>query len=467
MDKPINDPHLKLDIYYNISRLLFHVYNQFFLADGVHISDLVNVDEVLVSTQSVVQDLPTIVKHHESTIDLSIQLSLKPLIDLLYNTGIAYTQVLEDYKDKDSAFEMIYEYGLKTQQIFQQLLDQQVAQLQQFVAELDGINTETSEAPADRVETPGDKPDSQNAVGEEVLQPSDVFDTIISGYKVSHALLENVNEPATEIPRIRDLINPFLYTCDTIATQLVDSFGETTNSKPDLLQSVSSQQWDEYKLNKAYTNALMIDELEELVSFWESNSSELHEQPEKYLAIVDSVQEFLDRHDINLITCNASDQPQMIEGFWRALTLMTNNLKKYQELMTTKKTEQQKTGGDNLGTLIAQMSNVIIYRADIDLQRCQLNHEQGIKNRDLLLQNCKVFLKNAMNLANSSGGLREKASEKLARNQKKVEAVARLCVLENKTTIEELENILGRKLWQRELPNLKKLEYFDQFTSNL
>lgn len=68
-----------------------------------------------------------------------------------------------------------------------------------------------------------------------------------------------------------------------------------------------------------------------------------------------------------------------------------------------------------------------------------------------------------MNISNTTGGLRERITEKLQREKRKAEAVMRLCMLENKSSLQELDSILGRQKWTAELPNLSKLGYFDAF----
>ncbi|WEJ95782.1 hypothetical protein PSN45_003309 [Yamadazyma tenuis] len=452
-----------LDIHYNISRLLLHVYNQYFQTDGVHINELINVDDVLLSAQSVVQKLPTVVESHERALQLSKDLRTQPSMDLLYNTGVAYTQVLEDIKNHgDIQLIEVMELGTKAKGLFQNLLDRQVTQLQSFVEELDSMG-QTSNLQDPSEFSHDSTIDSQNAVGEDTLQPPHVFETITLCYKLSHAILENTENPTQDIPIFRELVEPFLSTCDHIADNLIGSFSGTKNLQSEFLSSISDQQINEYKISKAYNHSLILNDLSEIISWWESSLSTIADIPEKYLAVSDSLQGFLDRNDISLKTCNESNHQEMIKTFWQALTIMTNNLKKAQELMNGQKQALQKSGGDNLGTLVSQLSNVLIARSDIDIQRCQLNDEQAIKNQSILLQNSKVFLKNASTLAGTSGGLRERAVEKLSRKQRQVESVTRLCLLENKTTVEELDVIIGRSRWVREVASLKKLEYFDSF----
>lgn len=447
LKKPIGDDNVKLDIYYNISRLVFHVYNHYFQSDGIFLDELPNIDEVLHNDESVVQDLATIVETHEATIELSHTLGLSVLTDLLYNTGLVYTQVIEELENGDIG--QVVEIGLKNQAVFRQLLQIQVSSLQNFVSELDHINDHDTTAPQQ----------SENAIGEEVLQPPDIFDTVLSCYKLSQAMLESVSN-AQELSQVKDLINPFLLTCDNIATELLGSFSEGSNTKAEYLSSITASQINEFHIAQISIQALFLNDLTEILAVWDTKLPELPEIPEKYMVLVDNVQEFLDRNDITLNNCN-NTTPEMVNTFWKALTIMTNNLKKAQDLLAAEKQKLQTNGLDNLGTVLAIISNVIIKRSDIDLQRAQLNHEQGQKSQAILLQNCKTFLKNAMNTANLSGGLREKVSEKHGRNQRKVEAVLRMCILEGKTLVEKLDTILGRGKWTREVPHLVKLEYFD------
>ena len=65
-----------------------------------------------------------------------------------------------------------------------------------------------------------------------------------------------------------------------------------------------------------------------------------------------------------------------------------------------------------------------------------------------------------MKMAETTGGLREKATEKLGREKRRSEIVLRLCLLEQKISTAELDSIMGRTRWTAELPLLKELDIY-------
>lgn len=435
LTKPVTDAHLHLDIYYNIARLLFHVYSQYFETDGVDVSELVNVDEVTLSPQSVIQELPAIVKYHERALQLAIDSKISPLVDLLYNTAIVYTQVVEESNAEGM---QQLELATKIQDIFQNILDSQITQLHKFVQDLDLIDINDVAANEQTLL-------NENAIGEEVVQPPDVFETVQSCFKYGHSLLQSLDNPQG-LNSIKDFLSPFLLKCSSVGEDLISSFAEDHNTKAEYLSSISNQQILEFNLFKLLVEGLLSNDLDEILHIWD----QAPEVPEKYLYIADNIQEFLDRNDLTVLNCNESQNTQLIEGLWKSLSTKTNTLKKSQEMILLKRQELLKAGGDGVGTLLAQLSKIMIERGDIDIQRSQLLHEQGIKNKSILIKNCRVFLVNAVNTSNLTGGLREKVTEKMCRAHRKAEASTRLQILDRQ--IHETDD----NKWLNDVPK----EYF-------
>ncbi|CUM45281.1 unnamed protein product [Debaryomyces fabryi] len=459
-------PNGTLDSYYNASRLLFHVYNQYFKTDGVSVYDLTNVEDAISGGEdSVLQNLSEIVSAHEKAIDVAQSLNIRIPLDLLFNTALVYTEVIEIQQDNESDnFDTVLEYGYKTQGIFQNLIELQTAELQKFLNDLNEIASDASSTNNNNTPSGSEKPPQEEEfTSEEVLQPSDVFETIISAYRLAQAVLENVSDPNSQIMPSLDMVNPFLSTCEAVADDLVLNFGERNNAKSDMISSITQDNIDDYQICKAYIKGLAINDASKLYDLW--NNSELPHTPERYMLAADNIQTMIDRNDINLNSANSNQK--IAEFYWKALTQMGNYYKQSQELLNTQLTEKKKRPSgtdDGIGSIISQISNIIIARSDIDLQRSQLqNYEPASKHKDVLFQNCKTFLKNAMNIANTTGGLRERITEKLQREKRKSEAVMRLCILENKSSLQELDSILGRQKWTTELPNLSKLGYFEAF----
>ncbi|CUM47659.1 unnamed protein product [Debaryomyces tyrocola] len=457
-------PNSTLDSYYNASRLLFHVYNQYFKTDGVSVYDLNNVEDAISDGEdSVVQNLSEIVSAHEKAIDVANSLNVRIPLDLLFNTALVYTEVVEIQQENESDnFDTVLEYGYKTQGIFQNLIELQTAELQKFINDLNEITSDSLST--NNIASSNDtSPQEEEFTSEEVLQPSDVFETIISAYRLAQAVLENISDPNSQLMRSLDMINPFLSTCEAVADDLILSFGERNNTKSDMISSITQENVDDYQICKTYIKGLAINEFSKVYELW--NSDELPQTPERYMLAADNIQTMIDRNDINLIS--ACSNQTIAEFYWKALTQMGKYYKQSQELLNTLLTEKKKRPSgtdDGIGSIISQISNIIIARSDIDLQRSQLqNYEPALKHKVVLFQNCKTFLKNAMNISNTTGGLRERITEKLQREKRKAEAVMRLCILEHKSSLQELDSILGRQKWTAELPNLSKLGYFDAF----
>lgn len=455
-----------MDIFYNIARLLFHVHNQYFQTEGVDLYALNNIDEVLNNEHSVVQPLDSIVKCHMDTTEMLELLGLQVSDDLLYNMGLLYTQVLEIQQENEEAnINIIYTTGIKSQEIFRLLLISQMIRLQKFIDELNLIDRNVGEHSQGEIHSESGENSTTNVTGQEVLQPPDVFDTVLASYKLSQAMLENISNPQEQIPRFKDIINPFLQGCETAAQDLIASFGENTNTMAEYLSSISQAQINEYNIARVSIKGLMSNDLSEILDLWDNALPQLPEFPEKYLILVDNIQEFLDRNEISLTSCNSdSAAPEMVNVFWKCLTLMSNNLLKAKELLAQEKQRLQTEGLDNVGYTLALISNVFIKRSDIDLQKSQLTtHEPSRQHEAILFQNSKTFLKSAINVASSSGGLREKITEKLARNQKRVEGMLRLCALEGRNSPDELVRLLGRGTWKNQVPILLQLDYYEKF----
>lgn len=457
-----------LDSYYNSSRLLFHVYNHY-TNSGIKYYQLTNIDEVLgAGNYSVVQELPLIVRAHEKAIDVATNAGEKLSTDLLYNTALVYVEVLEYHQDKyDANFDDLLSLSIKAQELLKNVIEQQTKDLKAFIDELQGISAPKNEE-SDSI-NPGlatSNTKEEEFTSEEVLQPTDIFETIQAGYQLAQSILENITNPEKELIMTLDCINPFLTTCDNIAQELWENFSEATNKIPDMISSLTENQMKEYIIMKKIITGLAINNLDQLLEHW--NDSTLPNTPSRFNAASDNIQVFLDRYDIDVSTANSN--PDVASLLWKALSSMTNNYKKAQELLNIELNEKKKLpsgveGG--IGSLLVQVSAASLSRADIDIQRCQLkNFEASVKNHDVLLQNAKTLLKNTMTVANSTGGLREAATEKFQRENKKIEACLRMCILENKHSIDELDSIIGRISWVNELPNIKKLGYYEVFGIN-
>ena len=458
-----------LDAFYNSSRLLFLVYNQYIKTDGVEIYELTNVDEALTGDKrSVLQDLAHIITAHETAMTVAKTSNIAIPSDLLFNTALVYTEAIEAEQENDqSDFNQLLEVTQRAQSLFLALLDLQMVEFQKFLQELNEVDVNAMESNNELYQQGGlhEETKQEEYTSDEVVQPVDILESVLSCYKLAQAILENVTDFDSQVPAVTNLIQPLLDRSDNIARDLIDNFSEVAANKNEMVANISEVQILELKVAKSYIVGLTSNDFDQLFEVW--NNAELPATPERYMLAADNIQSLLDRNDVTLANVNSSGILQSKELYWKSLTQMSGNLKKAQDILSQLLAEKKKTpsGVDlGLGALVGQISEVIIARADIELQRCQISgYEPAEKNSQVLLQNCKTLLKNAMNIANTAGGLRERAAEKLQREKKKVDAVFRLCLLEGKTSTQELDTILGANKWPNELVSLTKLGYYDAF----
>ncbi|GEQ68218.1 hypothetical protein JCM33374_g1885 [Metschnikowia sp. JCM 33374] len=411
--------------YYNGSRLLFHVYTQYQRTDGVQISDLKNVGEVIdAGENSVIQEIHEIIKAHESCVEFAGD---DAPTDLLFNTAMVYMDAVEDTETPEDAYRMVD----RSMGLLKEILRRQVSELK--------ILSQGMALPQE-----GDEE-------AEPTSPSDLIDTVVSAFNLAQTLYEAVGTSAQDIETASSLMGELTRDADEVATQVFDgSFSEDGTS------SITDEQKEEYLVAKAYVSAASCSNLEGMVAAWDDPA--LPESPERYMSAADCIDSFMQRSGI-------SSGPNIdSESYWMGLNKMNQYFKLAQELLTarlqTVRANAVASQAMGIGSIVSQIAKVYIARSDIDLQRSQLPLEQAVKNSALLVNNAKAFLKNAMNLAKQTGGMREKAVEKIQREKRRIEAVCRLCVLEGKTQETELDSIVGVGRWQIEIDGLRDLWYF-------
>lgn len=200
----------------------------------------------------------------------------------------------------------------------------------------------------------------------------------------------------------------------------------------------------------AYLQALTAPDWALLYLVWDGP---LPETPERYMLAADSIETVLTARGTNAL---ADADP---ETYWAALTKMNAYYKQAQDVLAADYQRKTKLGELGVGSLISQLAKVHIARSDVDLQRSQLPTEQARSHAQVLVNNAKAFLKNAMNLAKASGGIRETQVEKLERERRRIEAVLRLAVLEGKTP-DEMNAIMGPGRWEADVREYADLWYF-------
>lgn len=442
------------DAYYNALRLLFQVYTQYMKTDGVEVLQLVNVGEVLTGDEkSVVQEISAIVTAHEQSIAVWPERAPN---DLLFNTALVYTEAIEDIEEAG----LVAEFAKKGEELFAKVLNNQKTEFDDFLKSTLELGTADEEPSSEQIPEQQALPDqNQQYVWTKTVQPPDILDTVISGLGLCQSVLEKNGSILGLLQESLTSLSMFADALSECANQLArEFFNDSSRAAP-----IEQTQLDEYLVAKQYIQALASPNLQTVYQIWDEQS--LPDTPQRYMLAADSIGTIIEKLGLNGGPATAADE------YWSALTQMNNYLKKAQEYLNAEyQQKKSKTMSDSelgLGALIAQISSVYIARSDIDLQRSQIQNENAQKHSQVLLNNAKAFLKNAMNLAKLSGGIREKVVEKAQRERRRFEAVSRLCLLEGKSSGQELDSILGQNTWQEDLANYRDLWYFQAFLPSL
>ncbi|ODV96483.1 hypothetical protein PACTADRAFT_2776 [Pachysolen tannophilus NRRL Y-2460] len=433
-----NDDLSKLDTYYNIARLLFHVYNNFVRPDCIMLVDpFSNVADCLNSENGVVKDLDFIIKYHEFALGKFNELN-KNSFDLIYNTALIYLEFIEDQdinKDVDFDFEDLIRIGLNSANLFTRHLEHLILELNELIQ---NFNFNQPQSPSEENSTVS-KDQSQSFEEQEIITPSVALETIITSYKLLQSLYELVtNGPQLEYLNSR--FNNFLNFLDNSSLSLMKNFGllSPTNG---VFDHLSDEDINNLKIAKKSLLSSMNDDINEIVKIWEEN--EQIEIPEYYMSYGDSLQNFLDKISTssNLTISN--------QELWNLYSKMLNIYKKSQ-LLVDAKYQISKTK-EVASSLIYFLGSLMIKRADLEILRVSLeNIELSDQNRQILIKNAKNLLKSAVNITNlSSVGLRENIFDKLNRFKKRNESTLRLYILEGKTSNQELDKVFNnnRNSW--------------------
>lgn len=408
----------------------------------MNLQKLTNVAEVLTGDEnSVVQHILAIILAHERSMAIDPD---NVSLDLLFNSALVYTEAI----DENEEYDIVALYATIAQDFFRKVLKQQVNEFQDFLLFTLAL-PENNEAPISSSEAPDSRAMYSST---KTAQPPDILDTVISGLQLCQAVLENMGRLVPSHGSPVNHLESFAQDLVTIADDLVQNFTDSTKAV-----AIEESQRNEYLISKTYVRALLCSDLAGVYLVWES--ANLPNIPQKFMLAADSIECILERLDLNT---GASGPEDVLNLYWGALSKMNIYFKNAQELLN-EEYQAKKGPAVSVGVLIDQICRVYIARSDIDLQRCQIQNEQGQKNSQVLLNNAKAFLKNCMNLAKVSGGIRETAMEKAQRERRRYEAVSRLCLLEGKSTPEELNNILGSGMWEEDFANYKDLWYFQRF----
>lgn len=437
------DDALLVDAYYNAVRLLFHVYTTYSNTDGVNVRKLGNVNDVLTGDErSVVQPIESIVEAHEIAL---LRCLADSSLDTLFNAALVYTEAIEVLSNPPD------DYALKAMNLLKEVLTKQVLEFQDFLR----IMLEPQlEAPSSGNEA---APEDLQYTSSKTVQPPEIMETINSAYGLAQAILENVDAEQSKLAAAVALLQPFINEVDAVAEDLLQKFSFQNNTNSDLVASIDLEQVETYSIGKASYMSLCSGSLDFLYKTWELE--DLPDVSQRYMLAADCVDTLLERFDVSI-------NPDSVDSevYWGALCKMNIYFKRAQELLSGQlQTARSQTQHEGIGTLIAQLARVYIARSDVDLQRSQLGTDAAQKNSQVLFNNAKAFLKNAMNLAKTTGGIRERAIEKWQRESRRFEAVSRLCVLEGKLDPQELNAIMGEGAWEEYMAGYKEFWYFQRF----
>ncbi|KAI5956863.1 hypothetical protein KGF54_000481 [Candida jiufengensis] len=456
------------DAYYNSCRLLLQVY-LLIKEDGLVLENLSGIDELYVS-DSILANLEQILELHRKSLKVIGDNS-----DLLFNTVIVYIEILEASASNDSEINLGYDDALSiynnASDILLNLGQKQYNEFQSFVKELNQLSENEPNDQQSLSQSNNGEGKNEEAVSEEIIQPVDLFETVISSFRLIQALFRTLDLP--DLSKLKLQVEPLELFATSLATVLINDYSDVQTKDNSMLETISRSQVNEIKINMIVLNSLTFTSFEELLMLWNQTfvSNFADEIPEKYLAFSDEIQSLLDKKDITIHSINQTNDINDKQTFFDILKYQCDILKKAQDLINIELSNKRKqpSGKElNIGSIIVQLCDVYIERADIYYQlSIMTNFEPTTNHKETYITNCKNLLKSAMTLANSSGGLRERALEKMNRDKKKNQSVFRLCLLENKTTIEELDKIMTRARWTKEYAELTKLQIYNDLIQQI
>ncbi|KAI5964448.1 hypothetical protein KGF57_000940 [Candida theae] len=456
------------DAFYNAARLLLQVYLLEKSSNGLVIRDLTDMGDIH-GANSVVKSISEILDVHLKALEICGRNQ-----DLLYNTATVYVEMLDDMIDSDYNVpldELCSKYR-SGEEILVELIPQQVNALESFVCDLASSNTESNVSFASGSSPPAMDQEQEEFESIEVTQPVDIFETVMLSYRLVQTTYENLSEGGEAVSVVAQTVAPFIDSLDQVASELILKYSEQSEFKNEMLENITASQVNELKIAKQSIISLQDNDGSRILESWERFfvSEVPDEIPEKYLTSVDNVQTVMERNDQTLYTINNSNRIDK-EWYWRMLSQQNSLLKKAQGLTQDQLNAKRKLPSgveQGIGSTIIQLCDIMIARADLSLQMASVKYyEPSVRNESALLQNCKTLLKSSMNIANSSGGLRERAIEKIDREKKLSESVFRLCLVDGKTSVSDLDEIMTRPRWMREYTQLKKVDVYEELLQRI
>lgn len=378
-------------------------------------SNLVGVEEVIGSSNSVlISDIEEIAVMHQDGIHRITEIGGVVPLDFLYNTVVVFTEEVELLDDED---QKIFDILSGTRCIFGDLLERQYAEIETLESQLnEEVDPQTQDQAQDSNQ---DGNQSQEEVTTEtVVQPPDVYDTLITGLEFIQTVVEKQVDIDAEL----------LYEQLAVFEEKLKRFSE--ENAPLMLAPVTHEQIQRWNILLLDIRSINKDPLQ----YWKEALNDPSLNFDSYEVIIQSIELYLGFHDVSP------------EQEWDLLTF-TNELFKRQQVLATKQLADE-AKGDGLGSALVQMSGLMLSRGDLEMERRQIQHKQDV--HALLRNNALAYYKNALSYAQRSGGLREKIIDKLQRQRKAKEATVKLKILDGTATEAELAAVFGDD-WRDEL----------------
>ena len=207
-------------------------------------------------------------------------------------------------------------------------------ELERFVNDLQNIDTNNfsgGDIYIGNSSSSSDKTKQEELTSEEVVQPTDLFETVLSSYKLIQSVYENASSNDL-IQTVSQSVAPLLQINDNVANELIIKYSESSHVNS-MISNITLKDVNELKLVKLNLLALAETNIFRLLDIWKNDNEIPETLPEKFMVASDSVQALLDRNDINLLTVNSQGTESDKDTFWKILTFQNNMLKRAQELL--------------------------------------------------------------------------------------------------------------------------------------
>lgn len=408
---------------------MYHVHNHYVKLEGVDVSELTSVEEVLGSSNSVlVSRIQDIAKMHQTVISRILGMGCVVPLDLLYNCVVVLTEQLE-IMDGDNNSHDVIRIVSDTKAIVMELLERQYTEINSLESQLnEGRSSNITEAQYDATATQS----HQEVTTESAVQPPDIYDSLIVALEFIQVVLEKKQQQHQSIDIDVELMCDQLYLFETKLHRYYETNNTDTNTA--MLATISEEQVQKWKILVLAIRSIEEDPIE----YWKDVINEPSLNFNSHEIIIGCIELYLSMNDETISP----------EQEWELLSFINELYKCQQALVNQRLTTEAKGDDGGLGNALVQMSGLMISRGDLEMERRQVPYKQEVD--ELLKNNGIAYYKNAITYAQRSGGLRERIIDKLQRQRKAKEASTKLKILDGTVTEAELVFVFGDD-WKEEL----------------